>query len=166
MDVSKDKRTDFVLQIKTANLEDARAILDLQKLAYASEAAIYDDYSIPPLQQTLEEIQEQFANHTFLKAIINGEIVGSVRARNSQTGCLIGRLIVHPDHQNQGIGTILMKRIEEVESSTRYELFTGSKNERNLYFYHKLGYREFRRRKVNDKLTLVFLEKSAIIFTS
>jgi len=148
-----------VLQIKTAKPEDAQAILDLQKLAYTGEAAIYDDYSIPPLKQTLQEIQAQFDDHTFLKATINGEIVGSVRARNTSTGCQIGRLIVHPDHQNQGIGTSLMKRIEDVLLSDRYKLFTGHKSERNLYLYKKLGYREYRRRKINDMLTLVFLEK-------
>jgi GNAT superfamily N-acetyltransferase len=156
VDGSKDNKIELVLQIKTANLEDALAILELQKLAYKSEAAIYDDYSIPPLKQTLDEIRSQFNDHTFLKATLN---VGSVRARNTRFSCLLGRLIVHPDHQNQGIGTILMKSIEAVEPAARYELFTGSKSEKNLYFYYKLGYREFRRMKINDKLTLVFLEK-------
>lgn len=37
--------------------EDAAAILALQKLAYQSEARLYDDYSLPPLTQTLPEMQ-------------------------------------------------------------------------------------------------------------
>ena len=38
--------------VKRASFEDAKEILDLQKLAYVSEAEIYNDYSIPPLTQT------------------------------------------------------------------------------------------------------------------
>jgi ribosomal protein S18 acetylase RimI-like enzyme len=148
-----------VLKIETAHQNDSRAILDLQKLVYISEAAIYNDYSIPPLKQTPEEIQDQFETHRFLKATINNKIVGSVRARNTRDICSIGRLIVYPQHQNRGIGTSLMKRIEELLPSNRYVLFTGHKSERNLYLYNKLGYREYRRKKVNQKLTLVFLEK-------
>jgi hypothetical protein len=41
----------------------------------------------------------------------------------------------------------------------RYELFTDHKSARNLYLYHKLGYRPFKRQEINEKLTLVFLEK-------
>lgn len=35
--------------IVQASLEDEEGILELQKLAYRSEAAIYDDFDIPPL---------------------------------------------------------------------------------------------------------------------
>jgi hypothetical protein len=35
--------------IETSNKDDLREILALQKLAYQSEAELYDDHSIPPL---------------------------------------------------------------------------------------------------------------------
>jgi hypothetical protein len=38
--------------IEQAGVEDAGEILRLQKLAYQSEARIYNDYTIPPLLQT------------------------------------------------------------------------------------------------------------------
>ena len=47
--------------IKQALKEDLREILTLQKLAYQSEAEIYNDYSIPPLIQTLDKIKEDFS---------------------------------------------------------------------------------------------------------
>ena len=43
--------------IGQASVKDAAEILALQKLAYRSEAEIYDDYTIPPLTQTLEEMR-------------------------------------------------------------------------------------------------------------
>jgi hypothetical protein len=51
------------MHIEPATIQDADAILALQKLAYQSEAAIYADYTIPPLTQTLEELKAEFDDH-------------------------------------------------------------------------------------------------------
>ena len=128
--------------------------------AYLSEAEIYNDYSIPPLIQTLKEIRQEFSQQVFLNAIEEGEIVGSVRAYLEKGTAYIGRLMVKPDSQNKGIGTRLMQAIEEhFRMADRYELFTGHRSARNLYLYQKLGYREFKRVPVNDSIILVFFEK-------
>jgi hypothetical protein len=82
---------------KRADITDAPEILDLQKLAYQSEAAIYGDWSIPPLTQTLEELETEFEHMTFLKECDSGRLIGSVRASIHNETCIIGRLIVHPD---------------------------------------------------------------------
>ena len=88
--------------IERAHIEDAKEILDLQKLAYQSEAEIYNDYTIPPLTQTLEEMRNDFEKQVFLKASMDGRIIGSVRALLKEGTCFIGRLIVHPDFQKRG----------------------------------------------------------------
>ena len=76
--------------------------------------------------------------------------------------CFIGKLIVHPEFQNQGIGTKLLKEIEyHFNSAKRFELFTGIKSEKNLYLYRKHGFEIFKREQVNEALTLVFMEKQA-----
>lgn len=148
------------LSITPATIEDAREILNLQKLAYQSEAAIYQDYTIPPLVQTLSEIEAELQHQVFLKAVAAGRIIGSVRAYLQQETCYIGRLIAHPDYQNRGLGTALMKEIERCfPQARRYELFTGHRSERNLYLYEKLGYLRARSEKASEKLTMVFLEK-------
>jgi ribosomal protein S18 acetylase RimI-like enzyme len=147
--------------IELAQLTDAPLILALQKLAYLSEAEICQDYTIPPLTQTLEEIEREFQTRIVLKATLDGKIIGSVRAYLQEGTCYIGRVIVHPDFQNQGIGAKLMRDIEgRFAHAKRYELFTGERSERNLYFYQKLGYRIFRKEELTEKVTLVFLEKN------
>jgi GNAT superfamily N-acetyltransferase len=147
--------------VEQANVEDVEEILALQKLAYQSEAAIYNDYTIPPLTQTLEEIEADFAKQVFLKVVVDGRIVGSVRAHVREGTCFVGRLIVHPDFQNRGIGTMLLNGIEEVfYDAERFELFTGSRSEKNLYLYQKLGYQMFRGEELTDKVSLAFLEKN------
>jgi ribosomal protein S18 acetylase RimI-like enzyme len=148
--------------IEKATVSDAEELLALQKLAYRSEAEIYNDFSIPPLIQTLESLEEDFKNQLFLKAVLGGRIIGSVRACSKERTCYIGRLIVHPDFQNRGIGTRLMNDIERIfNGCKRFELFTGDKSERNLRLYQKLGYRIFKTSKITDQTNIVSLEKKA-----
>jgi len=45
----------------------------------------------------------------------------------------------------------------------RHELNTGHKSSRNLYQYQKLGYREFKSMPVDEKVTMVFMEKQIFI---
>jgi len=148
--------------IERATASDAEELLALQKLAYRSEAEIYNDFSIPPLIQTLESLEEDFKNQLFLKAVLGGRIIGSVRACSKERTCYIGRLIVHPDFQNRGIGTRLMNDIERIfNGCKRFELFTGDKSERNLRLYQKLGYRIFKTSKITNQTNIVSLEKKA-----
>lgn len=148
------------MEIERAIISDAEEILSLQKLAYRSEAEIYNDFNIPPLVQALESIEKDFENQYFLKAVMDGKIIGSVRAYTKEGTCYIGRLIVHPDFQNRGIGTDLMNEIERIfNTCRRFELFTGDKSERNLYFYQKLGYKIFKKAKITDQTMIVYLEK-------
>ena len=139
---------------------DAKEILELQKLAYQEEARIYHDFFIPPLVQPLADLEDEYGTHLFLKVLWHRQIIGSVRAYTKDGTCHIGRLIVHPDHQDRGIGTQLMHRIEaEFPDCHRFELFTGTRSEKNLGLYRKLGYRIFRYEKLNDNVELAYLEK-------
>lgn len=148
------------MMIEKAQLEDLEAILSLQKLAYQSEAELCNDYSIPPLTQTIDGINEDYRNKLILKAVEKDEIIGSVRAFAEEGICHIGRLIVHPHHQNKGIGKLLIKSIEECFGSCqKYALFTGRHSLKNLSFYQKTGYRIVGEEQVNERVTLVFLDK-------
>ena len=145
--------------ITQANLNDAQEILDLQKLAYQMEAERYNDYTLPPLTQTLAEIRDDFEKMVILKVVQDDKIVGSVRGYAENETCYIGRLIVHPAYMGRGIGTRLMVEIENCfQNVQRFELFTGHKTAGALHIYNKMGYREFRRIELDTHI-LVFLEK-------
>lgn len=152
--------------ILDAQPDDAPAILTLQRLAYRSEADIYGEANVPPLAQTLEELRAEFGTMVLLKAVDHsGRLVGSVRGKMDTSGdtcnvCSIGRLIVQPDRQRQGLGTALVHALEaRFPQARRFSLFTGSRSEGNLRLYTRLGYHPVRSQMVNPSLTLIFLER-------
>jgi GNAT superfamily N-acetyltransferase len=148
------------MKISKAQSENLREILILQKLCFRQEAEIYADFSIPPLRQSYEELLEECGHKLVLKAVANRLIVGSVRACQENHTCYIGRLVVHPDYQNKGIGARLMNAIEgEFPGVKRFELFTGFKSEKNIYLYQKLGYRVYKKQRTAGAPDIVFMEK-------
>jgi ribosomal protein S18 acetylase RimI-like enzyme len=162
------------LEIEEALIEDAEEVLALQRLAYRSEAEINNDFSIQPLTQTEKETVEDFRKQTVLKVSAvnckNGsntlkaakKIIASVRGYQEKDSCHIGKLIVHPEYQNMGIGSELLGVIErQFSGAARYELFTGGKSARNIRLYERSGYKPIKIKKVNDMLSLVFMEKLA-----
>lgn len=150
------------MTILTATHPDLPAILSLQYLAYESEAILLQNFSIPPLKQTLAELEAEFESGIILKAVEGGEIIGSVRARCENGTAYIGKLIVHPAHQGKGIGTQLLYAIEQTLPAQRYELFTSSKSEKNIRLYERVGYRKFMGKQVAPDLSFVYLEKPAL----
>ena len=62
-----------------AGKEDLKEILDLQYLAYQSEAALFGNKDIPPLKETLPELEEEFKNGIVLKMVSeDGRIIGDL----------------------------------------------------------------------------------------
>jgi len=147
------------LTIEIAKPEDSAEILALQKLSYRSEAELYNDFSLSPLHQTLEELHEDFETMVFFKAVMDNKIVGSVRGFSVGDTCYIWRLIIHPLYQNLGIGKKIMDVLEAYFKCRRYEVFTGNKTKRKIFFFQKIGYRIFASEKVSEKRDRVYLEK-------
>ena len=152
--------TPIDIAIHPARVRDAEQILKLQYLCYQPEAALYDDWTLPPLTQSFWDLLAEYDTHRILAACLGDEVVGSVRAHQLATTCQIGRLCVHPRVQRRGLGTRLMRAIEaHFPAADRFELFTGARSAPNLRLYNRLGYAEFRRETLSPTVELVFLEK-------
>ena len=146
--------------IKKAQKEDLEKILELQYLAYQSEAKLFGNMDIPPLKQTIEELYNEFQKGTILKALDDiGVIIGSVRAYQENGTVYIGKLMVHPEMQRKGIGTKLLLEIEREYPNQRYELFTSTKSISNIRLYERLGYKIFKEETVSQELQFVYLQK-------
>ena len=152
------------MEISKAVYDDLPEILQLQKLAYQSEAELLGDYSIPPLRQTLLELEEEFGRSIVLKITDDktGKIIGSIRATEQNGRVYVAKLIVHQDYRNKGLGTRLLTAIEVFYENKTFELFTSNRSDKNLYLYNRCGYREFRRERVSEYYDFVFLEKNIL----
>lgn len=148
------------MEILRAAEKDLSEILSLQYSAYQSEAELLKNKNIPPLQQTLYDLQEEFEKNIFLKVIDDDErIIGSVRYFSEGGTVFIGKLIVEPKFQRRGIGTKLLLEVEKLCPNKRYELFTSNQSLKNISLYERLGYKIFSEKVLSENLTLVFLEK-------
>lgn len=148
------------IQVKTASIDDASKILEIQKSAFLSQARIYENYQLPPLTQNLESIQNEFNGKTFLKVMLKGQIIASVRFKAIDGYVTIDRIVVEPEYQNQGIGTTLLKEIESrVPNAIAFKLFTGKKSVRNIYLYKKLGYKIIKNQITDQGIELLYMEK-------
>jgi ech hydrogenase subunit C len=171
-------------QYLSAEKPDAPEILGLQKTAYQTEAELYGDDSLPALKQTLAELEDEFEHRpdpaahllaatgtpvvpalapdriVFLKAVVNGKIIGSVRGFSVADTAYLSRLIVHPYFQGRGIGRRLLGEIERsFPDARRFEVFTGQKSGRTLQRLQKLGFREFKQAPGTAAITWVYLQK-------
>ena len=148
------------MKILKAEMNDLQEILNLQYLAYQSEAALFGRQDIQPLTETLEELTGEFKEGTVLKLVDeSGKIIGSVRAREEDGTLYIGKLMVHPDYRRKGYGKRLVTGIEGYYPGKRYELFTSTRSKDNIRLYESLGYKQFDVRHADGEIDFVYLEK-------
>lgn len=147
------------ITLQPAQLKDASLLLALQRKAYVAEAEINHDPNIPPLTQSLEELENEFEQKKIFKVEHEGNIIATGQTHFQDGTCYIGRMAVEPSLQGQGIGSQLLAALENTfPNTTRLELFTGSKSVANLGMYQHRGYTPFKKVEAGAT-TLIFLEK-------
>ena len=167
-----------------AERADAPEILTLQKVAYQSEAELYGDDSLPALQQTLEELEKDFERRpaqeasasdagpagdlpqdesdrmVFIKAVVNGKIIGSIRGYAIGDTAYLSRMMVHPYFRGRGIGRRLLQEIEQAfPQSRRFETKTGHQSKRNHFQLGELGYSRYKTEPFTPTVTWVYFQK-------
>lgn len=148
-------------KIEQAEIIDLPEILHLQKKAFEEVAKLMNKCDLPPLLQSIEELKNEYKDSVILKYLSNNnKILGSVRGFLDDSNiCHVGKLVVDPNFQNQGIGKALMYEIEKYFSSCgKFSLFTGDETPNTLYLYKKIGYYITEKQHVND-INMFFMEK-------
>lgn len=154
------------LQLIRANVSDAELICNLQKEAFAELLEKYQDFDTNPGNESVDSIimrLEQPSTYFYLLKL-NEDIVGAIRvvdSKNLTANKRISPIFVMPQHRNKGIAQQAILAVEKIHGSNNWELATILQEKGNCYLYEKLGYRTTGGTKViNDKLTLVFYQKS------
>lgn len=156
------------LNIKRAEESDLNTILALQKAAFTIVAQKMNKFDIPPLLQTLSDIMNEYRQGIILKYVSDdSRIRGSVRGYVDENGvCHVGKLIVHPDFQNLGIGKKLMLAIEKFfPKCHKFTLFTGEETPNTLHLYKGIGYHIIGKNNMND-IAMIIMEKEKLTYRS
>ena len=147
------------IEISPISVADAGEVLTVQRAAFVSEAIIYGSVDMPPLVQTLDELEAELEGGDGWVARLDGRLVGAIRTRESDGLLLIGRIAIAPDMQGFGIGQALLEAAEQHSRSPEAELFTGSLSEANIRLYVDCGYVESERIDDGGGIEQVFLRK-------
>ncbi|NMM92475.1 GNAT family N-acetyltransferase [Rhodococcus sp. SRB_17] len=143
-------------------------LLTLQRAAYVTEAQAHGDLSLPPLTQSLEELVGELSDPEVIAIGLRSEtsrLGAAVHLTISSAApdvAELGRLVVAPDRQGQGLGSRLLEQLESFlpTTVTKARLFTGEHSAGNLRLYGRFGYRETHRTPTPGGYALVHLSKS------
>ena len=148
------------VNIYKAGYDDLNEILQLQYLAYQSEAALFGTKDIPPLTQTIEDVIDEYNAGIVLKMVSeDNKIIGSIRAKEEGNTVYISKLMIHSDYRRRGYGTRLLTEIENHYPGKRYELFTSTRSSDNIRLYQTNGYQIFSQKAITEELIFVYMEK-------
>jgi GNAT superfamily N-acetyltransferase len=126
-------------------LEHAGELFTVQRAAYVGEAQRYGSAVIPPLAETLVDVEKEITDPRVLVygAWLGTRLIGSVRGRVAGSLMEIARFAVAPDLRGRGVGRDLLAAIEAAtpaEVETLW-LVTGSLSDDNMRSYQRSGYR-------------------------
>lgn len=154
------------INIRKAVASEAERLADIALLAWERDLRPFLSGEAASRQN--EKRRLGIAVHELLDRTIVAEIDGEPVAwcARARSRAYIPYLFVTPTLQNQGIGTLLLRRMElilELEGAERVQLDTLSDNVRAVNFYQHQGYRILVLKREgaagNDPQTSVRLEK-------
>ena len=148
------------MKIELATIQHVPALLDLQRRAFGPLCEELKWEDAPILSESLEHLYEDFAQCTTLKMENeDGLIVGSVHGKVDDGSLYIGRLMVLPEYQQQGIGKRLFREIQSRLPHRRIWLCTCQQVRPPYEFYLREGFKPYKSEVVGPGLTWAYLEK-------
>ena len=146
--------------ISRAILEEAPAMLDLQRRAFAEEGRRSGSQDIPPLAETLDAVIEHIRSQTALVARDSGKVIGTIRGIVKGRACTIRALAVAPEFQGHGVGSSLLNALERLlPDVAQFDLTTNTVMERNVPFYERHGYQVSELTRHSERVTLAQMTK-------
>lgn len=133
-----------MVRVRKAEISDAKRIVEITSeafLQYIKAAGIKDT---PALHENEEQVIEDIKNKDVYVAVVEDEIVGSVRIHKlDEDTVYLSRFGVSMEHRNLGIGKLLMNYLDAVLMQKKVKhivLHTASKATHLIKFYYNRGF--------------------------
>jgi tRNA (guanine37-N1)-methyltransferase len=150
------------LVITVAQPSDAGELLTLQRAAFLTEARQNGTLELPPLTETLAELADSIESDTVLVARLRGRLVAAVRGMaEADHRWYVGRLVVAPDLEGRGIGSLMMDRVEDLAppDTMAFRLLIGAGSISNHGFFRRRGYVDTERTVNGNGVPIVIMER-------
>jgi tRNA (guanine37-N1)-methyltransferase len=130
-------------QLRPAVPADSGEILTLQRACWMQEQHANPEVWVPALHESVDDVRRWLPEWTVLTLRRSGRLVAAARARLEGDVWDVGRVMVAPDLQGQGLGRLMLEAVEDAapDGTTTYSLFTGAGSVDNQRFYRRAGYR-------------------------
>ena len=146
----------MIRQIDLSDNSQAKAVYELQQLAYIVEATYLGTRDIPPLQETFEAFQT--CDEVFIGYEKEGVLVGVLGYCIKDEVIDIHRLFVHPAFFDQQIAQALLQEVE-CHDHRKVVVMTGRQNQPAVRFYLKQGFELLKVVETSTNLSLSFFQK-------
>ena len=131
------------LNVRIALKEDIPNILKLMRDSFPKYQS-YIEYKIYPLIEDEFDLYSDMLNNLFFVYYKNSKLIGHIRFKVEEDNARIYRVCVDPRHQNKGIGSILLKYVEnyaKMKGLNSIGLTTIGGVDYLSRFYSKNGYK-------------------------
>lgn len=152
--------------LSRAYVENAKEIHAMQAEAFSELLEKYRDYDTNPGSESVEKVEARLKqDFTFYYFICIGQQkAGAVRIidkKKAGTNKRISPIFILSQFRGKGIAQRAIRLCEEMHGSENWELDTILQEPGNCHLYEKMGYRRTgKTRVVNERLTLIFYEKT------
>jgi tRNA (guanine37-N1)-methyltransferase len=120
---------------------DAGEILTLQRACWVQEALANHTLAIPALHESLDEVLASLDHWDTYVVRDAHRLIGSVRGRLVDGDFEVGRLMVAPDLQGLGLGSLLLEHILRAgPAGVPFVLSTGALSVDNQRMYRAAGF--------------------------
>ncbi len=147
--------------IKLLDLHDpllATRLLEVQHRAYRIESDLINFDGIPPLHETLPELQA--TTETFYGYFIEQELVGAISYKRESCLLDINRMLVDPAHFRKGIAGELLRFVQKQETDIKNIIVsTGSLNFPAISLYQRHGFIIKGEKEIAPQVYITLLEK-------
>lgn len=154
----------MIVRLQPAKAEDAIRLTEMQSRAFMPCVMKRGGFETSPAAETPDRMLERITSeksHAFI--IMADEFPsGMIRIKELGEGAYkISPIFVLPEFQNKGIGQRAMHlAFEKFPDARLWILFCVREDEKNVYFYEKLGFEKTgSERRLTDKITLIGYER-------